>query len=240
MMIAMSWLRSVICLVATGVLLVQAQSYRPDTSLTYSEFLQECVQFSKKTNQQEIWVVTFWASWNSSSLSGLSQLKNLSHKYANKPIRFVSISIDKNRDEWLRMLNRYEMGWEQVIVQRENDYIFLKKAFKHNAIPAYFIVTRDAKVNHLHDLMELDVVLSTESASLPSRPYQRSSPPKPMPAGQPRPTGGEQWLLHTVKSGETLFGIARQYGVTVEAIRQANGMPDNTIRMGMNLRIKRK
>jgi hypothetical protein len=135
------------------------------------------------------------------------------------------------------------MGWEQIIVQRENDYTFLKKAFKHNAIPAYFIVTRDSKVNHLRDLTELDVVLSTECSTLPNRPYQHlggSVPPKPAPAGPTRPTGNEQWLLHTVKPGETLFGIARQYGVAVETIRAANDLPDNTIRTGMNLRIKRK
>jgi membrane-bound lytic murein transglycosylase D len=45
---------------------------------------------------------------------------------------------------------------------------------------------------------------------------------------------------HTVKAGETLYGIARQYGVGVDALREANGMDaGNTIQPGQKLRIPR-
>jgi membrane-bound lytic murein transglycosylase D len=43
---------------------------------------------------------------------------------------------------------------------------------------------------------------------------------------------------HTVKRGETLTGLARRYGVSVEALRQANGMSGReTLRAGAALRI---
>jgi len=222
---------------------MQAQSYKPDTSLSYSAFLQQCVGFSKRTNVQEVWVITFWASWNSNSLTTMPVLKGLSKKYANKPVRFINLSTDKNREDWERALRRYEMPWEQVIVQRENDYSFLKRAFKHNALPALFLVTNDGKINHVKDTQDLDVVLGTSTAALPNHPYLKPSagtfPPKPTPAGETRPTGNEQWLLHTVKSGETLFGLARQYGVTVDGIKSANNLTDNSILVGSALKIKR-
>lgn len=42
---------------------------------------------------------------------------------------------------------------------------------------------------------------------------------------------------HTVGEGETLWGIARRYGVTVDAVKAANGMERETIRPGQTLRI---
>jgi membrane-bound lytic murein transglycosylase D len=43
---------------------------------------------------------------------------------------------------------------------------------------------------------------------------------------------------HTVKRGDTLTGLARRYGVSVEALREANGMSERqTLRAGAALRI---
>ncbi|MFQ6057684.1 MAG: LysM peptidoglycan-binding domain-containing protein [Anaerolineae bacterium] len=42
--------------------------------------------------------------------------------------------------------------------------------------------------------------------------------------------------IHVVQRGETLFSLARRYGTTVEAIAQANGLPDaSTIYAGQHL-----
>ncbi|HEX5870291.1 MAG TPA: LysM peptidoglycan-binding domain-containing protein, partial [Longimicrobium sp.] len=40
---------------------------------------------------------------------------------------------------------------------------------------------------------------------------------------------------HVVASGETLFGIARRYGVTVDAIRRANQMETDQVRTGQRI-----
>ena len=42
---------------------------------------------------------------------------------------------------------------------------------------------------------------------------------------------------HTVRAGETLSGIARQHGVTVAALRRANGLTGSVIRTGQRLRL---
>ncbi len=44
---------------------------------------------------------------------------------------------------------------------------------------------------------------------------------------------------HTVESGETLWGIARKYDVTVEAVREANDLGDRPLQPGQTLRIPR-
>lgn len=42
---------------------------------------------------------------------------------------------------------------------------------------------------------------------------------------------------HTVVGGDTLWGLSQKYGVSVDAIRQANGLTNNTILPGQSLSI---
>jgi membrane-bound lytic murein transglycosylase D len=44
-------------------------------------------------------------------------------------------------------------------------------------------------------------------------------------------------VSHTVRSGETLSGIARQHGISVAALRKANGLGSSQIRAGQRLRL---
>jgi LysM repeat protein len=65
-------------------------------------------------------------------------------------------------------------------------------------------------------------------------PFLLASPsPSPSPAGLAPP----QQRIHVVEGGDTLNRIAQRYGVTVEAIMQANGFTDRNriLRIGERL-----
>ena len=47
----------------------------------------------------------------------------------------------------------------------------------------------------------------------------------------------EQELTHTISRGDTLSGIARQYSVSLDTLRTANGLQDSNLRVGEVLRI---
>ncbi len=49
--------------------------------------------------------------------------------------------------------------------------------------------------------------------------------------------GGEGERIHVVRSGDTLTHIARRHGVSVAAIKRANGLTGDLIRVGQRLRI---
>lgn len=62
--------------------------------------------------------------------------------------------------------------------------------------------------------------------------------PPPAPAysggGSSTSSGGG---THTVVSGDTLFSLARRYGTSVSAIKSANGLSSDLIRVGQTLTI---
>lgn len=55
---------------------------------------------------------------------------------------------------------------------------------------------------------------------------------------QPEPAPQPEETFHTVKSGESLWTISRQYGVTIDQIRRLNNLRSNSLRPGQRLRVK--
>ena len=66
----------------------------------------------------------------------------------------------------------------------------------------------------------------------------RVAPPGP-PRATPAPmNAADSGRVHVVRWGETLGGLARQYGVSVQALREANGLSErDAIKAGVTLRI---
>lgn len=71
-------------------------------------------------------------------------------------------------------------------------------------------------------------------AALPSLEGALEAPARPVSVL----SGGEPFAQHVVASGDTLGSIARRYGATVGAIREANGLgPTDLLRTGQTLRL---
>jgi len=64
----------------------------------------------------------------------------------------------------------------------------------------------------------------------------RPSPPPPVkPEPSPSPTTTAK--VHIVKAGDTLYNIARKYNLTVEVLKQLNGLTSNIIQIGQRLKV---
>ncbi|MBK1835337.1 LysM peptidoglycan-binding domain-containing protein [Roseibacillus ishigakijimensis] len=74
--------------------------------------------------------------------------------------------------------------------------------------------------------------------SPPVNPPATSSPTysPTSPAAIPSTGGGSS---HTVVKGDTLWGLSRQYNVSVDELRQANALTSDTIILGQTLTIPR-
>lgn len=233
-------------------------SFEPDTNLTYERFLRQCQDFSR-TTESEVWVVNFWASWHGGSLDMVPQLKQVYEAYATrKPVRFISISIDKNKQQWLNGIVNYQLPWEHLFLPNQQDLEFLRTAFRHNSIPALFVVDTKGDIHRMQDIPSLQQELDFQITTLPDEPYatlvaapepvtpaptptptQPDPEPEPEPepeTSQPRDSG--TWVTHTVRPGETLYSLYRKYQVPVDDIKRNNGLNGNTIKVGEVLKIK--
>ena len=77
---------------------------------------------------------------------------------------------------------------------------------------------------------------STQIAELKA-PKPRTSKPHLAAASPHRESPGRARVSHTVRSGETLSGIARQHGISVAALKKANDLGTSRIRAGQRLRL---
>ena len=50
----------------------------------------------------------------------------------------------------------------------------------------------------------------------------------------------KELVFYTVKQGDTLGGIAEKHGVTLKALKKANGLKNNNITAGQVLQIPKK
>lgn len=93
------------------------------------------------------------------------------------------------------------------------------------------------------------IIINQGSQQAPDTPSTNTSPPPPPqvePAGQsepeviinPTPSTPSASQYHTVVSGDTLYNISRRYNTSVEALKSLNGLSNNNIQIGMQLRVK--
>ena len=83
---------------------------------------------------------------------------------------------------------------------------------------------------------------SAPASDVPTTTAEPSPTPEPTvtPAPTPAPTATpvpSARASYTVKSGDTLYGISRQFGVTVSALMDFNGLTSNVLHVGQVLRI---
>jgi LCP family protein required for cell wall assembly len=82
--------------------------------------------------------------------------------------------------------------------------------------------------------------LVAEQASPAVRPTSLTPPtaaPSPVPVTPPPCVAPEDWTVHTIQEGDTLYALATQYGTEVETLMRVNCLESNTILVGQALRV---
>lgn len=85
-------------------------------------------------HKKEVNMIIFWASWCFPCRQEIPQLKEFYARNNRRDFNQVSISIDKSPDEWKKALKIEQMGWEQYIVNAD-DQAKVLAIYNFQAIP---------------------------------------------------------------------------------------------------------
>lgn len=98
-------------------------------------------------------------------------------------------------------------------------------------------VYEDTPLGRLKAKMDKAVYAKKESEA----PVEKTVPEAPQPkapATAPATATGNRPSFHTVAKGETVFGIAKKYGVSVTELRKWNSMDFSAMKVGQKLKLK--
>jgi len=90
-------------------------------------------------------LLDFWASWCGPCREEHPNLKQLYERYKNKNFVVVSVSIDTDKQKWLRAIEKDGLPWSQLSDLKGNQgEVYL--AYGITSIPANFLINPDGEV----------------------------------------------------------------------------------------------
>lgn len=120
----------------------QGTDFKPDLSMDLRQFQEKVLK-----PKNEIWIVDFWASWCRPCIEVLPEIMAIQEKFKDKKVRFISISHDENKVDWMSAIVKFKIPWNQILIPNATSpQPFLDKIFPHKGIPSLFIVTPEGKV----------------------------------------------------------------------------------------------
>ena len=120
--------------------------------------------FYLNENLKEITLIDFWASWCKPCRIANPGLVNIYNKYKNKGFQIISVSLDRDKNQWVKAINDDGLFWDAHV----SNLMFWKDPiavlYKVNAIPATFLLDSNGKIieknlrgiqleNKIHELL---------------------------------------------------------------------------------------
>ncbi len=92
--------------------------------------------------------IDIWATWCGPCVAEIPYIeKHVAHYKNNDKIRFISISIDSNKQAWHNKLEKDKPEWLQFLCNKE-EYELITKQWGITGIPRFVIINADGTINN--------------------------------------------------------------------------------------------
>lgn len=140
--------------------------------------------------------------------------------------------VIRKGDTPAKVAKRFKVG-EQDLLDANDLTAKQFKPGKRIQVPPPPVLRLDEK-----DLQGRPALEDRPLPNLPAIPSaETTTRPAPSAPSEAPPEAPERPASHSVGRGETLFSIARQYGVSVDELRRWNGLKGNKVQLGARLRL---
>lgn len=87
-------------------------------------------------------LLDFWASWCVPCRKAIPHLKELDETYKDNGLEIVSISIDDDKEKWLKAVEEEQMPWSQLLDHKDE----VSKEYYINSVPKMYIIDRSGNI----------------------------------------------------------------------------------------------
>lgn len=126
------------------ILYVQSQRLQPGApspDFTYKDINDKTVSLSSLRGKYVY--IDVWATWCPPCCKEIPHVAKLEHKYKGRNIHFVSISVDKNRKAWQKMVREKNMRGIQLNAGKDQNFIEL---YMISAIPRFILLDPEGHI----------------------------------------------------------------------------------------------
>lgn len=102
--------------------------------------------FQQFIGKKKIGLIVFWASWCGPCIAEIPVLAELYKKYKDK-VAFASLTIDENREQWIKALKAHPMDWLTLSgFSKDGKENHSKEIFNISWIPCFLLVDKDEQI----------------------------------------------------------------------------------------------
>lgn len=187
-------------------------------------------------------VVEFWATWCGPCVGAIPHLNELAEKFKDKPVRFISVTDEKQSVISKFLKKRKMRSWVGLDTDKS-----MHRAYGITTIPHTFLVDKNGKIaadTAPHRVTEgaLNKMLEGEPPGIPSTPHGEKIVAGVEPGGKLEPalfqvsirpsrfeSGGTSWYRDkmTARAAQLPQLIAMAYGARATRLVDKASLPDN-------------
>ncbi len=99
--------------------------------------------YSNKKLRGEFLFINFWATWCKPCIEELPLLEEAFVGSKNKPIRFMNLSVDFDKEQWANFIEKLPPGWIEAWIGKNKS---LQDKFEIRFIPANFLIDPKGRI----------------------------------------------------------------------------------------------